>query len=163
MARVFMGLGSNVGDRLSYLRQSIVALDAVAGVVVHTCSSIYETEPWGQENQPSFLNQIVEIHTDLDAHVLLQHCQGIEKNLGREKKVRWGPRTIDLDILLYDQNVIHTDHLQVPHPQLTNRRFVLVPMAELDSDFIVPGVDASIQTLLKQCGDKKQVRLFNAE
>jgi len=163
LARVFLGLGSNVGDRLSYLRQSVEALDAVAGVVVHTCSSIYETEPWGQENQPSFLNQIIEIYTDLDANVLLQHCRNIEKKLGRKKGNKWGSRIIDLDILLYGQMTMRTDTLQIPHPQLANRRFVLEPLAEIDASVIVPEVNKTVDILLKQCPDKKAVKLYNAE
>lgn len=160
---MFLGLGSNVGDRRFYLRKSIEALDAVAGVVVHTCSSIYETEPWGQGNQPSFLNQIIEIHTDWDADVLLRHCQEIERSLGRQKGDRWGPRTIDMDILLYDQLVINTDALQIPHAQLANRRFVLEPLAEIGAAVVVPGMNETVGTLLMQCEDKKAVRLFNAE
>jgi 2-amino-4-hydroxy-6-hydroxymethyldihydropteridine diphosphokinase len=137
MTGVFLGLGSNVGDREATLRAAVAALDA-AGVRVVRRSPIYETEPVGPRDQPWFLNMVVQVETSLDPEVLLDVIQGIEASLGRVRTVRWGPRTLDIDLLLYGDRTVMTDRLVVPHPGITARRFVLEPLAALRPDLVLP-------------------------
>jgi len=132
-AAVYLGLGSNLGDRAGYLRRALALLAETA--VVTACSALYETAPWGLHEQPPFLNAACEIRTALEPHELLGATQRIEAALGRKRRQRWGPRTVDLDILLYDDLVLETEALTLPHPLLAERAFVLVPLAE-----IAPGV-----------------------
>lgn len=128
--RAFVGLGSNVGDRLAYLRGAVTALRDHAAVEIVRASSVYETAPVGPE-QPDFLNAVVEVTTHLDARALLAVLKAIENRLGRVPRERWGPREIDLDLLLAGDEVVSDEHLQVPHPRMQERAFVLVPLAEL--------------------------------
>jgi 2-amino-4-hydroxy-6-hydroxymethyldihydropteridine diphosphokinase len=136
--RAYIGLGSNAGDRLGSLRDAIAALDATDDVRVLRTSPVYATEPVGP-SQPDFLNAVAEIETTLSARGLLGELKRIEAGLGRTSRERWGPREIDLDLLLYGGRVIQEDGLRVPHPELTGRAFVLVPLADLAPDEVVPG------------------------
>jgi 2-amino-4-hydroxy-6-hydroxymethyldihydropteridine diphosphokinase len=126
----YIGLGSNVGDRLENLREAVRLLDAIDEVDVLRTSSVYETKPVGPR-QPDFLNAVAEIDTTLAARTLLGHMKRIELDLGRKPTERWGPREIDLDLLLFGDETIDEPALHVPHPELENRAFVLVPLAEL--------------------------------
>jgi 2-amino-4-hydroxy-6-hydroxymethyldihydropteridine diphosphokinase len=130
-ATCYIGLGSNLGDRASLLRQACESLTKVPQVTVLRGSSIFESEPWGYADQPAFLNAVVEIATALGPLELLLVLQSIEKRLGREKRFRWGPREIDLDLLLYADLRINRRGLTVPHPEMFERAFVLAPLAEL--------------------------------
>jgi 2-amino-4-hydroxy-6-hydroxymethyldihydropteridine diphosphokinase len=134
LTRAFVGLGSNLGDREDYLRR---ALDRLGAARV---SSIRETEPVGVTDQPNFLNAVAEVETDLTARELLQLLLEIERELGRDRSrgQRWGPRTIDLDLLLYGDDVIAEPGLTVPHPRLAERSFVLEPLHELDPELVLP-------------------------
>jgi len=137
--RVYLGLGSNLGDRLTYLRQAVAALEAEPGIEVRRRSSVYETAPVGYAEQPDFLNAVVEIATSLSPRALLQVTQRIEQNLGRKRGgSRWGPRCIDLDLLLYEGVTVQEADLTLPHPRLTERAFVLVPLAEIAPDLPLP-------------------------
>lgn len=127
----YVGLGSNLGDRLENLRRAVERLDASDGVDVVRTSSVYETDPVGPP-QPDFLNAVAEISTDLGPHELLARCKAIEAELGRTPGERWGPREIDLDLLLYGGERIDTGELVVPHPRMNERAFVLVPLRELE-------------------------------
>jgi 2-amino-4-hydroxy-6-hydroxymethyldihydropteridine diphosphokinase len=127
----YVGLGSNLGDRLENLRRAVELLDASDGVAVVRTSSVYETDPVGPP-QPDFLNAVAEISTDLGPHELLARCKAIEAELGRTPGERWGPREIDLDLLLYGDERIDTGELVVPHPRMNERAFVLVPLRELE-------------------------------
>jgi 2-amino-4-hydroxy-6-hydroxymethyldihydropteridine diphosphokinase len=127
----YIGLGSNVGDRIANLRSAVAALDACDGVSVLRTSSVYETDPVGPP-QPDFYNAVVEIETTLNPGALLDACKAIEQGLGRIERERWGPREIDLDILLFGDEVVDAPGLVVPHPQLQLRAFVVVPLRELD-------------------------------
>lgn len=131
--RAFLGLGSNVGDRVETLHSAVYALDDAAGVVVVDVSGVYETEPWGPVEQDPFLNCVVRVRTDLDPHALLEECQLTEEAFGRDRadERRWGPRTLDVDVLLYDAREIDTPGLAVPHPRLPERAFVLIPLLEV--------------------------------
>jgi 2-amino-4-hydroxy-6-hydroxymethyldihydropteridine diphosphokinase len=155
--RVFVGLGSNVGDRLSFLRAAVAALRARDDIDVVATSSVYEADPVGPE-QPDFLNAVVEIATDLAAGELLRVFKQIEHELGRVPRERWGPREIDLDLLVYGDRRIESDALVVPHPQIAARAFVLVPLEELAPALEIPGVEEA-SSLLARLG-REGVRLF---
>ena len=131
MRSSFISIGSNIGDRLHHLKEAIRLLHANKGVWVSTISSIYETAPVGYTDQADFLNIVIGVETELDALSLLAVCQDIELELGRVRDIRWGPRTVDLDILLYSSDNIETENLIVPHPRMHERAFVLIPLLEI--------------------------------
>ncbi len=141
MARVFVGLGSNLGDREGSLRQGLDRLAAEPELEVIRVSSFRETDPVDFVDQPRFVNAVAEVSTDLPPRELLDTLLGIEQTLGRRREgsQRYGPRTIDLDLLLYDDEVLEEPGLTVPHPRLHERRFALEPLAELDPGLVVPG------------------------
>jgi 2-amino-4-hydroxy-6-hydroxymethyldihydropteridine diphosphokinase len=132
MARAFLGLGSNLGDRVAHLRTAVAALpDLVA------TSPVYETDPvGGPEDQSAFLNLVAELDTDLDARALLEVCRALEQAAARVRDVRWGPRTLDVDVLLIEGATVDEPDLQVPHPRMGERRFVLAPLADLAPDLV---------------------------
>lgn len=131
MNQAYLSIGSNMGDRLSFLQQAVQLLVEEAAVTVETVSDVYETEPVGYTDQAAFLNIAVSLTTSLDAHALLEVCQKVEQELGRKRIIRWGPRTVDLDILLYNEENIESDVLQVPHPRMHERAFVLIPLVSI--------------------------------
>lgn len=139
-ACVYIGLGSNQGDSFSHLKKAYLALTDLASGEEIQCSQIYLTEPWGNTQQPAFMNAVVKFYTTLTPEALLTTLQALEIHLGRDrsKPEKWGPRVIDLDILLYDQQIIKTPHLIIPHPYLTQRDFVLFPLAELSPNLQLP-------------------------
>jgi len=136
---VYLGLGSNLGDRAAHLERAIRLLDASTGLAITRVSSVYETAPWGEEDQPAFLNAAVEADAELAPGELLAATQSVENSMGRERTRRWGPRVIDIDILLYGDRVIEDAELRVPHPLLAVRQFMLVPLAELAPELALPG------------------------
>ena len=142
----YLGLGANVGDRLANLERALELLNATGGISVVKCSSIYETEPWGVTEQPRFLNAAVEVRTTLEPDALLSAGKEIEGRIGRVTTVRFGPRAIDVDILLYGNLLVdwQTPDLQIPHPRMAERAFVLVPLAEIGSEIIHPVTNKSI-------------------
>lgn len=153
---VYLSLGSNVGDREANLRAAIAAL-APAGVHLKQVSSIYETEPVDYLDQPWFLNCVVEAKTDMEPQALLQAVRAIELQLGNKKVFAKGPREIDVDILLYGSETIDTPELQIPHPRLHLRRFVLTPLAEIAPSLKHPAWTATAAQLLAQSSDKSVV------
>jgi 2-amino-4-hydroxy-6-hydroxymethyldihydropteridine diphosphokinase len=147
MPLAYIGLGANLGDREATIRRALELLEAT-GVEVVAVSSLRETDPVGYEDQPRFLNGAAALRTELDPRALLEVLQGVELRLGRDRSgPRYGPRTIDLDLLLYDGETIDEPDLRVPHPRLHERRFVLEPLAELDDGLEVPG-RGSVRALL---------------
>ena len=154
---IYLSLGSNLGDRAANLERAIAALPD-AGVRVLRRSSLYETEPVDFLAQPWFLNCVVEAETSLAPRQLLDALQGIERLLGSKKLVPRGPRIIDLDILFYGTGVLHTDGMEIPHPRMASRSFVLVPLAELAPEFHHPVLDATIAELLAATQDTSIVR-----
>lgn len=158
MIRAFILLGSNIGNRKEIIITALQKINAQAGRVAQN-SMLYETAPWGIEEQGLFLNAVAEIETTLDAHTLLGTLLGIEKELGRTREVpKYGPRIIDIDILLYGNEVIIDDELTVPHPAMANRRFTLVPLAEIAGGLIHPQYNKSIDDLLAVCPDMLEVK-----
>ncbi|MDZ7267351.1 MAG: 2-amino-4-hydroxy-6-hydroxymethyldihydropteridine diphosphokinase [candidate division KSB1 bacterium] len=157
VANVFIGLGSNLGDRRQWLAQARAKLQVHPAVQVRRQSSLYRTEPVGLREQPEFLNQVVEVATRLTAPALLELLLQIEKALGRIRERKWGPRTIDLDLLAYDQLQFESAALRLPHPALRERRFVLAPWAEIAPDFLLPDAGLTVAALLRQCPDHAAV------
>ena len=134
----FLALGSNLGDRLQHLRAAVRKLGSVGGIDVVRSSRVYETEPVGPP-QPLYLNAVIEVVTTLAPRELLEAARGVEDSLGRVRAERWGPRTIDVDILEYDEQIVDEPDLEIPHPRMHERGFVLVPLGELDADAMLPG------------------------
>jgi len=156
MIGVYLGLGSNMGDREANLATAIQALSQK--VTVTLISSIYETEPLGYLNQPWFLNVVCRVTNDLDPFELLALAKEIEKKIGRVPSFPNAPRPIDIDILFYDDQLINTEALAVPHPRIVERAFVLVPLAEIAPDLIHPVTQQSITDLLVTLEDSQQIR-----
>ncbi|MBM7555189.1 2-amino-4-hydroxy-6-hydroxymethyldihydropteridine diphosphokinase [Halanaerobacter jeridensis] len=139
MDKAYLGLGTNIGEREKNLRAAVAHIKKTTDVEVTEVSSIYETEPWGYEEQNQFLNLCLKIKTDLKPQELLEKCQQIEKRMGRKREEKWGPRIIDIDILIYDNLEVNTSKLVIPHPRIQERAFVLVPLQELDSNLMIKG------------------------
>jgi len=137
MKKSYLGLGSNMGDKKRYLYDAIQILNHREEITITTLSSLYETAPWGYVDQDIFMNLVVEIETSLSPFELLDVCQSIENELGRVREFKWGPRVIDVDILLYDDQVIQSKRLTVPHPYMTERDFVMIPLAEINPQLVI--------------------------
>ncbi|HUE44362.1 MAG TPA: 2-amino-4-hydroxy-6-hydroxymethyldihydropteridine diphosphokinase [Candidatus Sulfotelmatobacter sp.] len=157
MTIVFLSLGSNIGDRAANLNLAITALSD-AGVTVRKTSSFYETEPVDYLQQDWFLNCVVEGETELPAGELLSKLRAIEKRLGSKKLIAKGPRILDIDILIYGDETIDTPELQIPHPRMTQRRFVLVPLGEIAPELHHPSWHATVKELLAATADRSEVR-----
>lgn len=139
MTVAYIGVGSNVGDRIGFCRAAVEALAASTGISTREVSSLYETSPLGGPPQRSFVNLVVAIDTELEPRELLEACKLIEQKMGREPSdLRWGPRVVDLDVLLYGSEKVSEPDLEIPHPRLKERRFALVPLLEIDPDLTDP-------------------------
>ena len=154
---VFIGTGSNLGDRLGALKSAAELL--APKVRVMKASKVYETPPWGYEDQPAFLNQVLQVETELDPPALLKFLKRIEKKLGRKASFLYGPRAIDLDILFYDDLIYSTDTLQIPHPLASERAFVLIPLLEIAPDFVHPVLGKTIKELARKV-DSSGIAVF---
>jgi 2-amino-4-hydroxy-6-hydroxymethyldihydropteridine diphosphokinase len=159
MINVYLLLGSNLGNRLSYLQLAVQYINEQTGQITK-CSAIYETQSWGNTEVPDYLNQVVLLQTDLLPHELLNKLLKIELLLGRERQEKWGARTLDIDILFYDNEIINNTDLVVPHPQLHKRRFTLEPLAELAPYLVHPLLHKTINILKIELNDDLQVKKY---
>ena len=154
---VFIGLGSNQGEKIKTCEQAIEEILKLEGGVLLSRSSWYYSEPWGREDQDWFINGVIQIRTKLCPDELLIKCKEIEKRLGREDREKWGPRVIDIDILFYDDLSFKSPELEIPHPQILERNFVLIPLAEIAPQFVHPVLKKTIKKLLDTSADRKKV------
>jgi len=161
MARAFLGLGSNLGDRLALLRSASKRIGSLVGTHIVKVSGVYETEPFGVREQPDFLNAVLEIETTLRVEELHGKLKGIEREMGRVERQKWGPREIDIDLLFFDSLRIRTGALAVPHPGNGQRRFVLEPLAEISPEFLDPESGLTVSMLLEKCSDHGSVRKYS--
>ncbi|MFQ5740728.1 MAG: 2-amino-4-hydroxy-6-hydroxymethyldihydropteridine diphosphokinase [Acidobacteriota bacterium] len=157
MGGIFLGLGSNLGARRGQILRALHGLEQ-PDVRVLRVSAFYETEPLGPVRQPDFMNLVCQVATELLPEKLFGRCQAVEKEMGRVGRERWGPRPIDIDILYYGRNIIELPDLTIPHPRLRERKFVLVPLAEIAPAFRHPGSDQTVEELLDCCPDRSRVR-----
>jgi 2-amino-4-hydroxy-6-hydroxymethyldihydropteridine diphosphokinase len=153
----YIGIGSNLGNPVEMCLDAVRRIASVDGIALLRCSSLYRTEPFGLKNQDWFVNAVAEVRTSLSARKLLQTLMQIEREMGRVREIHWGPRVIDLDILLFGQEVIKEDDLVIPHPELHKRRFVLVPLNEIASYAIHPAFGVSVKGLMQRLQDDSRV------
>lgn len=156
----YIALGSNMGDRFEYLKKALLLLESHDGIQVVNTSSIYETDPVGYTDQDQFLNMAVQVKTKLNPGELLAECLNIEEKLGRKREIRWGPRTLDLDILLYNHENIETEKLTIPHPRMSERAFVLLPLLEMDPNLTLSTMEKPLKSCLQSIPDKEGVRIW---
>jgi 2-amino-4-hydroxy-6-hydroxymethyldihydropteridine diphosphokinase len=157
MYRIFVGVGSNIGEREKFLDKAVAALRKLPGTKMVWTSSVYESEPWGNPNQGKFLNAVAELESDFAPGSLLKEVKSIEENIGKRSSERWGPREIDIDILLYDGLVEQTEEICIPHKELGNRKFVLIPLKEIAPDVVHPVNGMTIEELAGACKDTTRV------
>jgi 2-amino-4-hydroxy-6-hydroxymethyldihydropteridine diphosphokinase len=157
MHTVYLLTGSNLGDSTAYLAEAAKQIEQKVGKIVRR-SSLYETEPWGITNQPAFLNQALVVETSLQPAPLMEILLHIETEMGRKRGEKYGPRTIDIDQLFYDDQIIQAISLIIPHPEIQHRRFVLAPLCEIAPYFVHPVINKNMLTLLNDCTDHSNVQ-----
>lgn len=154
MNKAYLGLGTNMGDRIEYISKACEILEQNNHIFKVKKSKLYETKAWGYTNQADFLNMCVEIETDLNPNSLLKVCQEIEQKLDRKRIIRWGPRTIDVDILFFNDIILEANDLLIPHPRIKERAFVLIPLIDLNNTLCVEG--KTIKEHLNSLSDKER-------
>ena len=157
MNKAYLLIGGNEGNRLFHLKQAVTNIEIFCGEIL-ILSSLYETAPWGRSDQPAFLNQALLIQTPLQAAALMQSILQIEEEMGRKRIEKYGPRSIDIDILFFNNDIIDQPQLKIPHPEIQNRRFVLEPMNEIAPSLLHPLLGKTIQELLSKCPDQLGVK-----
>ena len=157
----YIGLGSNKGDKLDYLRKSVIELNKNENCSVLETSAVYETKPYGYIDQDNFFNAVIKIQTEYSIIKLLDCLKSIEKDLGRIKSERWGPREIDLDLLFFNNMIFSNERLTIPHKEATNRDFVLVPLCEIAPDFVHPALKIKICDICIDENEKSVLRKLN--
>ncbi len=161
MQGIYLGLGTNLGEREKNLADCLTLISTSDEVKIVAASSIYETEPNGFIDQPKFLNMVIEIQTWWKPTLLLAFLQNIELQMGRKKTFHWGPRIIDIDILSYHNVVLQLDNLTIPHEQMPLRKFVLIPLAEIAQNYVHPESKKSLKEMLTECPDILKVTRIN--
>ena len=166
MNKAYLGLGTNMGDRLEYLNSACTLLSQHENINITNKSKIYETKAWGYTDQADFLNMCLEIETNLDEFQLLEVCGQVEQKLNRERIIRWGPRTIDVDILFFNDIILNNEKLSIPHPRISERAFVLIPLMDLNTNLVIKNktIDVYLNSLSSEergqvkeyIGDEKQ-------
>jgi 2-amino-4-hydroxy-6-hydroxymethyldihydropteridine diphosphokinase len=154
---IYLGLGSNIGDKLSFIKSAEKEISKLNGTKVLRSSSIYKTEPWGIKSQDEFLNSVLEIEFTFKPEDLLKELKKIEIFLGRKKRDKWSEREIDIDILFFHNMILKSDNMNIPHPEIQNRKFVLIPLCELNHGFIHPVFNCTIKTLLERTTDNSEI------
>jgi len=157
---VYLGLGTNLGDRSANLKAGVDSISSIATMI--TCSSVYQTAPWGFTDQPDFYNQVIKIQSELPPLELLTKCKASEQAIGRQPSFRYGPRLIDIDILLYGELTLETPGLTIPHPRLIERAFMLVPLLEITPDLVHPGTGVAFNHYLNGLDTSGVTRLTEA-
>ena len=161
---VYISAGSNLGDRRLNIVNAIEYLQRNYNIEIIRTSSLYQTEPWGKKDQPCYLNCAFEIATDYDPKSLLKCLESVESTIGRVKnREKWAARKIDLDILLYGMLIFSDNELIIPHKFLILRKFMLLPLLELDSELVIPGAGTNIRQVLQECPDKGEVDVFQKD
>jgi len=163
MKNVYIGLGSNIGDRISFIQQAVKMLGFHDVIEVLETSSFYETEPYGLKEQDWFINAVVKIRTTLTPVELLKVCQSIEDKLGRKRAEKWGPRVIDLDILIYEDELIADDILTIPHPATYDRACCIVPLLEIAEDFVHPILQKTMDEIYQNLEFPEEVYLYGTK
>ncbi len=159
MNTIYIQLGSNMGERHFYIKESLLQIEKILGTIIYE-SKTYESSAWGVTEQRNFLNKVISVKSDFSAKDTLKTLQKIEDKLGRKRTEKWGERTIDLDILFYNNEIINTKELTIPHPYIQDRRFILMPFAEMNGKFIHPKLKKDIFALLKECKDTEKVSVY---
>jgi 2-amino-4-hydroxy-6-hydroxymethyldihydropteridine diphosphokinase len=162
MNRAVILLGSNSGDKFKNINDAITSVNEIAGRII-SCSKIYKTAPWGNQNQDEFLNQVIIIATEISPSGLMDVLLKIEKSFGRERGEKWSPRVIDLDILYYNNDIINQPDLKIPHPHLHERRFTMIPLVELLPEMIHPVILKKNNEILEQLNDSLMVKEYDQE
>jgi 2-amino-4-hydroxy-6-hydroxymethyldihydropteridine diphosphokinase len=157
---IFLGLGSNIDDRVAHINTATSLIGSCSEIKIVKSSLIYETEPWGIRNQSAFCNQVLMLESSLSPEDLLTFVKEVEVKSGRTQRDKWHEREIDVDILFYDNEVIFTEKFSLPHKEVQNRKFVLVPMCEIAEDFMHPVLNKSMRQLLNETKDISEVKLY---
>ncbi|HMR40055.1 MAG TPA: 2-amino-4-hydroxy-6-hydroxymethyldihydropteridine diphosphokinase [Ignavibacteria bacterium] len=160
MVKAYLGLGSNKGERISFIETALLEIGKINRTIITRCSSVYETEPWGIKDQGDYLNSVAEINTELSAADLLISLKKIESRIGRTETSKWSEREIDIDLLFYGNEIHNNENIHVPHDEIENRKFVLIPMNEIAPDLVHPVLNKSISELLSETSDDLRVRNY---
>jgi 2-amino-4-hydroxy-6-hydroxymethyldihydropteridine diphosphokinase len=163
VVQCYLGLGSNVSDRIGMIARAVARLGREGDVVVRRLSSMYETKPWGRREQRDFVNAVAEVDTHLSPQDLLRKVKGIERDLGRGRSARWGPRRIDIDILLYGSEVVAEENLRIPHPYICERAFVLAPLVEIAPDLVHPATGRCVRGYLEDIEESGEISWRNLD
>ena len=163
MPTAYLGLGSNKGERINFIQKALTEIEKIKDTALMSVSSVYETEPWGNKDQDDYLNSAAKISTELNAEDLLKELKDIEVRLGRKDNKRWSEREIDIDLLFYGNEIISKENMNVPHQQIENRKFVLIPLNEIAPDFIHPVLKKNISGLLNETKDELVVRKYHKD